>query len=150
MYRMQLLARKSESQGKKGRIMAKTVKITSWILRIAVAVILVQTLFFKFTGAPESIYIFETMGMEPYGRFGTGIVELIASIFVLWPGFAWLGSILALGVISGAIMSHLTKLGIVVMDDGGALFGMAVFVWVASAILLWLHRKELPFKRHAP
>jgi len=130
--------------------MTKTVKITSWILRIAVAVILIQTLFFKFTGAPESIYIFETMGMEPYGRFGTGFVELIAGILLLWPGFTWLGAIVALGVISGAIMSHLTKLGIVVMDDGGALFGMAVFIWVACAVLLWLHRKELPFKRHVP
>jgi len=127
--------------------MSKTTKITSWILRLAVAFILIQTLFFKFTGAPESVYIFETMGMEPHGRIGTGIVELIASMLLLWPGYTWAGTILALGVISGAIMSHLTKLGIVVMDDGGALFGMAVFVWLASAVLLWLHRKELPFKK---
>jgi len=120
----------------------------SWVLRLAVAGILLQTLFFKFTGAPESVYIFETMGAEPYGRIGSGVVELIAGILLLWPGTVVWGALLSLGVISGAIMSHLTKLGIEVLGDGGLLFSMAVFVWLGSATLLWLHRKELPFKRH--
>lgn len=126
--------------------MVKKSKIVSWVLRLAIAAILLQTLYFKFTGAPESVYIFETMGMEPYGRIGTGLVELAASVLLFWPGMTWAGALLALGVISGAIMSHLTKLGIVVLDDGGLLFGMAVFVWCSSAVLLWLHRHAFPFK----
>lgn len=122
-------------------------KLISRVLRVLVALILVQTLYFKFTGAPESVYIFQTMGMEPHGRIGSGIAELIASILLFIPGLTWAGSALALGVISGAIISHLTKLGIVVMDDGGLLFGMAVTVWICSLIILLLHRSEWPIAR---
>lgn len=128
--------------------MTSTLTIISWICRIAVAIILLQTLYFKFTGAEESKYIFTTlMGaeFEAYGRIGSGIVELAAAVLLLIPATAWLGALLALGTISGAIFSHLTKLGIVVKDDGGLLFGLAITVFVASAFLLLVHRKELPF-----
>lgn len=127
--------------------MSKGLLIGSWILRIIVAIILLQTLFFKFTGAEESKYIFSTlMGAENewIGRIGSGVVELIAVILILYPSTTWLGAILALGTMSGAIMSHLTQLGIVVKDDGGLLFGLAIVVFVASAILLFLNRKAVP------
>ncbi len=119
-------------------------KIWSWILRVLVAAILLQTLFFKFTGAEESVHIFETLGMEPWGRYGSGIAELLASVLLFVPGRTAWGAVLALGVMAGAIFSHLTKLGIEVQGDGGLLFGMAVAVFVASAVLLVLHRDELP------
>ena len=119
-------------------------KILSWILRIVVAVILLQTLFFKFTGAPESVYIFETVGAEPWGRWGSGLVELAASILLLVPRTRVYGALIALGVIAGAIGSHLTVLGIEVQGDGGLLFGLAVVVFVASAALVVIHRDELP------
>jgi hypothetical protein len=120
--------------------------ITGWILRVAAAVILLQTLFFKFTGAPESVYIFTVVGQEPWGRIGSGIVELIASILLVLPVTACVasGALLALGVMSGAIFFHLTKLGIVVLDDGGTLFALAVIVWVFSAVLLGMYRRALP------
>ncbi len=118
--------------------------ILSWILRIAVAVILLQTLFFKFTGAPESIYIFEALGMEPWGRWGSGLAELAASILLLIPRTKVYGAAIALSVMVGAIGSHLTTLGIDVQGDGGQLFTMAVVVFVASAALLAIHRRELP------
>lgn len=127
--------------------MSKPWFMVSWGLRLVVAGILLQTLFFKFTGAPESKFIFETLGLEPHGRIGSGVAELIASILLLWPGRVVWGALLSLGVISGAIMSHLTKLGIEVQGDGGTLFVMAVVVWISSAALLWLHRRELPFTR---
>jgi len=117
----------------------------SWILRIAVAVILLQTLFFKFTGAAESRYIFETLGLEPWGRIGSGTVELVAAVLLLIPATRVLGALLALLVIVGAIASHLTKLGIVVQGDGGLLFALAIAVFLASAALIVLHRDELPF-----
>lgn len=119
-------------------------RVASWIVRAIVAVILVQTLYFKFTGAPESIYIFETVGQEPWGRYGSGVVELIASILLFVPSFVAVGAGLALGVMSGAIFFHLTKLGIVVQDDGGLLFGLAITVWAGSAFIAWLHRRDLP------
>jgi len=119
-------------------------KIVLLLLRVIPAAIFLQTLFFKFTAAPESVYIFETLGMEPYGRIGSGIAELIASILLLIPNTTKWGAALGLGVIGGAIMSHLTKLGIVVQDDGGTLFIMAVVVFICCAILVWNHRKELP------
>lgn len=118
--------------------------ITSWLVRAVVAVILLQTLFFKFTGAPESVYIFKTVGQEPWGRYGSGVVELIAAILLFLPSLVPVGAGLALGVMSGAILFHLTKLGIVVQDDGGLLFGLALIVWAGSALVLGLYRRDLP------
>ena len=116
----------------------------SWFCRILAAVILLQTLFFKFTGAGESKYIFTRIGAEPWGRFGSGVVELIAAVLLLTPHFAWAGALLTLAVISGAILSHLTILGIVVLDDGGLLFLLAITVFFCSALTAWLHRLEIP------
>ncbi|MFA6961847.1 MAG: DoxX family membrane protein [Opitutaceae bacterium] len=123
---------------------SKLLRVVSWIARVVVALILLQTLFFKFSGAPESVYIFETVGQEPWGRYGSGLVELIASILLFVPALVPVGAVIALGVISGAIFFHLTKLGIVVQDDGGTLFALAVVVWAGSALILWLHRRDLP------
>jgi uncharacterized membrane protein YphA (DoxX/SURF4 family) len=125
--------------------LTKTQKIASWIVRLTAAVILLQTLFFKFTGAPESVYIFTKVGLEPWGRYGSGVVELIAAILLLSNCYCWLGAVLALGVMGGAIMSHLTKLGIVVQDDGGLLFALAITVAVCSLITLVIHRRQIPF-----
>ena len=125
--------------------LTKTQKIASWIVRLTAAVILLQTLFFKFTGAPESVYIFTKVGMEPWGRYGSGVVELIAAILLLSSRHCWLGAVLALGMMGGAIMSHLTKLGIVVQNDGGLLFALAIMVAVCSLITLALHRRQIPF-----
>jgi len=122
----------------------KKIFTLSFILRLVVAVILIQTLYFKFTGAVESKYIFETVGMEPWGRIGSGVVELFASILILFPGTAWLGAILALGTVTGAIFFHLTKLGIVVLDDGGLLFSLACVVFLFSLIILWTERDKIP------
>ncbi len=121
--------------------------VVSWICRIIVAVILLQTLFFKFTGAEESKYIFTTLmgDNEAVGRIGSGVVELIAAILIIYPGTVWLGALIALGTISGAIFSHLTKLGIVVKDDGGFLFILAIVVFVLSAVTLFIHRASIPF-----
>ena len=119
-------------------------KIFSWVLRLAAAVIMLQTLFFKFTGAPESIYIFETVGLEPWGRYGSGLVELAASILLFVPGFVWLGALLGVGTMSGAILSHLTLLGIEVQDDGGTLFILALVVFISCAITLWTNKKDIP------
>lgn len=115
-----------------------------WVLRLLVAGILLQTLFFKFTGAAESVYIFRTLGIEPWGRIASGVVELIAAALILWPQTTGLGAIIALGVISGAIVSHLTKLGIEVQGDGGLLFYLALVVFAGSALLAWVHRKGIP------
>jgi len=118
--------------------------IASWVLQIIVAIILFQTLFFKFTGAEESKYIFSTLGLEPWGRIGSGAVELIAVILLLVPSTVTLGAVLALGTISGAIFSHLTKLGIVVKGDGGLLFGLAVTVFILSLVVLLIRRRQIP------
>lgn len=123
---------------------SKALSILSWLLRITAAVILAQTLFFKFTAAPESVYIFDKVGLGAPGRIGSGIAELIAAILLLIPGTVWLGAGLALAVMGGAIMSHLTVLGIVVMNDHGLLFGLAITVALCSAILLLIHRRSVP------
>ncbi len=111
-----------------------------WAPNALAAIILLQTLYFKFSAAPESVYIFSTIGAEPAGRIGSGIVELIAAVLLLWPAFAWAGALLALGTMSGAILSHLTVLGVEVMGDGGTLFALALVVAGASAWVLWRDR----------
>ena len=114
------------------------------VLRIIPAVILLQTLYFKFSGAPESIYIFSTLGIEPVGRIGSGIAELVGSVLLLIPKTSWMGALLSLGVISGALVSHLTVLGIEVQDDGGYLFALALVVFVCSAAVLWIEKSKVP------
>lgn len=123
--------------------MNKSSAIILWIVKIVAAIILLQTLFFKFTAAPESVEIFTRVGIEPYGRIGTGVLELIAAILILIPATAYLGAGLALGLMVGAIGAHLTILGIVVMDDGGQLFIYAVLVAISAAIILWFEREKI-------
>lgn len=113
------------------------------ITSVAAALILLQTLFFKFTGAPESVYIFNELGIEPYGRIGTGILELIAAGLLLFKRTSLFGSILGLGIISGAILSHLFVLGIEVQNDGGLLFGLAILVFILLTINLTLQQEKL-------
>ena len=128
---------------------SRAMTVLSWLLRLIVAAILFQTLFFKFTGAPESVQIFTKLGIEPWGRIASGMAELVAVILLLVPSTVTLGALLSLGVISGAIFSHLTRLGISVVNsdgtsDGGLLFGLALTVFAGSAIILLIHRREIP------
>ena len=116
-------------------------------LRGLAALILLQTLFFKFTGAKESVYIFSTLGLEPWGRIGSGVAELIASIMLLVPGTVVFGAALSLAVIGVAILSHLTRLGISLpaVNDHGELFALAVLVFLCCSAVLIMHRNEIPF-----
>jgi len=130
----------------------------SWICRLVAAVILLQTLFFKFTAAPESVYIFTKLGeflhghlafvpvstAEYLGRIGSGVMELIAATLLLTPRFVWVGAALAIVATMGAIASHLTFLGIEVQGDNGLLFALAITVVVTSVIVLFLQRKQIP------
>ena len=123
---------------------SKIERTISLICRGIAAIILLQTLFFKFTAAPESVYIFTKVGLEPWGRIGSGVVELIAAILLFMPRLHWLGAVVAIGVLAGAIFSHLTVLGIVVMDDGGLLFFLAVITVICCAVVLFLERRSIP------
>lgn len=119
-------------------------KAVSWAGQLLAAAILAQTLFFKFTGAPESVYIFSTLGMEPWGRIGTGVMEAMAVVLLLVPRTSAIGAGLALALMAGAIFFHLTRLGIEVQGDGGLLFKLALVVTAAAGVVLVLRRKELP------
>jgi hypothetical protein len=121
----------------------KTLNIISWACRIIAASIMLQTLFFKFTGAEESVYIFTKVGIEPWGRIGTGVAELIAAILILIPKTTVYGAVMAIGIMAGALATHLFILGIVVKDDGGQLFIYALLVTIASLILVIINRKQL-------
>ena len=121
----------------------KATNIIYWISRLAAAISLLQTLYFKFTGAEESVYIFSAVGMEPWGRIAVGILELIASVLLLVNATAWLGAGLALGLMVGAIGLHLTLLGIEVKGDGGYLFFLALAVSLCSALVLWVNQDKV-------
>lgn len=126
-------------------MLSPSLVVVSWICRVVAVAILVQTLYFKFTGAEESVYIFTKVGLEPWGRYATGIAELFAAVLLLLPRTAWFGAGLAAGVMLGAIASHLTRLGIVVKNDGGLLFALAVIVLTAALVTLFIHRRQIPF-----
>ncbi|MBO9565507.1 MAG: DoxX family protein [Niastella sp.] len=117
--------------------------ILYWLLRLIAAIIMLQTLFFKFSAAPESVYIFTTLGMEPWGRIGIGVLELIASLLILYPRTTAFGGVLGVGLMAGAIFFHLTKLGIEVQGDGGQLFIYAALVLVSSLILAIRYRHQI-------
>jgi uncharacterized membrane protein YphA (DoxX/SURF4 family) len=119
--------------------------ITTWALRLLAAGLLLQTLFFKFTAADESVYIFSKLGIEPWGRIASGIMEAIAAVLILVPRTTAYGALLAVGIMAGAIASHIFILGIEVMNDGGQLFIYALLVFVASLILLVMQRRQLFF-----
>lgn len=112
-----------------------------WVVKVIAALIMLQTLFFKFSAAPESVYIFTKVGIEPWGRIGTGIVELIASALILIPRTAWLGAFIAIGTMAGAITTHALLLGIEVMGDNGQLFYMALITLICSLIVLITERE---------
>lgn len=115
-----------------------------WIVKLTAVIILVQTLFFKFTGAEESVYIFQTLGIEPYGRIGSGVVELLASIFILIPRTTLLGAILGLGTMTGALFSHIFILGIEVKDDGGTLFALAITTLICCLVIVYNQKNKIP------
>ena len=115
-----------------------------WILRLIPVIILLQTLYFKFTGAPEAVFIFTQMGVEPWGRYVLGVLELITGILLLTPWFVS-GALLGILLMLGALFAHLTTLGIEVQGDGGLLFGMALVVLITCGILLYTRRKNILF-----
>ncbi|MFY0606688.1 MAG: DoxX family protein [Cyclobacteriaceae bacterium] len=119
--------------------------IFEWLLSILAAFLLLQTLFFKFTGSEESIYIFSEIGMEPWGRIGSGVLELVAGVLLLTNAYRVYGALLSIVIISGAIFFHLTSLGIEILNDDGLLFYYAVTVFISSALLLVLKKDQLPF-----
>lgn len=117
--------------------------ILLWVLRIVPALIMLQTLFFKFSASEESVYIFSVVGIEPWGRIATGVVELIASLLLLYPRTTYLGALLGAGLMSGALMMHFTLLGYEVKGDGGLLFIYALVVLVCCLLLLYFERKQV-------
>jgi uncharacterized membrane protein YphA (DoxX/SURF4 family) len=120
----------------------KPLTIFTWALRIIAALIMLQTLYFKFSGHEQSVKLFTILGMEPWGRIGTGVFELIASILILMPRTTVYGAGLGLGLMAGAIFFHLTKLGIV-FDGDAVLFTYAVITFVCCAILLFIYRAQV-------
>lgn len=116
--------------------------IISWLLRITAAIVLLQTLYFKFSGHPESVELFTKLGVEPWGRIGTGVIELIASVLLLIPSTVFFGAVLGAGLMSGAILSHLTVIGIESKGDGGQLFMLAITVMICSLLLCFMHKTQ--------
>ena len=122
----------------------KKSEVVYWMARWIATIIMMQTLYFKFTGSEESVFIFTTVGMEPLGRIGVGVLELIASILILIPATVWAGSILAFGLMIGALGMHLTLLGIEVKGDGGQLFIYALIVTICAAYSYWKSKEQVP------
>ena len=114
-----------------------------WVVKIIAVVILVQTLYFKFTGASESVFIFTKLGVEPFGRIGSGVVELIASILILIPRTTLIGALLGFGTMLGAIVSHIFVLGIIVQNDGGELFVLAIITLVCCLLIIYQQKHKI-------
>lgn len=122
----------------------KRSEIFYWLARLIASFIMMQTLYFKFTASEESVFIFTTAGMEPWGRIGVGVLELIASVLLLIPATVWAGSMLAFGLMAGAIVMHVTLLGIEVRGDGGQLFIYALIVAACAVFTFFKSRSQVP------
>jgi uncharacterized membrane protein YphA (DoxX/SURF4 family) len=128
-----------------------TKTIITRVLSAYIAVVFVQSLFYKFTGSEESIFIFSTLRewsgiglFEPTGRWIIGSAELIASILLFVPGFTIVGAAMAISIMTGAISFHLfTPLGVEIMGDGGELFILACGVWLSGWAILFLNRDQV-------
>ena len=120
----------------------KFAAIFIWVVRILAALIMLQTLYFKFTAHPQSVHLFTELGMEPWGRIGTGIFELIASILILYPRTTGIGASIGIGLMSGAIFFHLTILGIK-FDGDYVLFFYALITLICCIFLAWIYRDQL-------
>jgi hypothetical protein len=123
--------------------------VVSRVCQLIAAGILAQTLAFKFTASPESVAIFTKLGMEPWGRIGSGVGELIGVLLLLWPRTAVYGSKLTLGILAGAIVSHLTVLGIAVQGDHGLLFGLALTAFACAGVVVFIRWSQIPLP-HRP
>jgi hypothetical protein len=115
-----------------------------WSIKLIAVVILLQTLFFKFTAADESVYVFLALGIEPYGRIATGVVELIAAILILIPRTTLIGALLGAATMLGAVFLHLFILGIEVKNDGGELFILAIITLLCCTMLIFQNRRAIP------
>ena len=135
---------RSNDGGFSGEALSRNARVVSWVCRGLAAGIMMETLYFKFTGHPESIDIFSRMHMESWGRYGQGIWELMASVLLFIPPLTWLGAFLTLAAMGAAILSHLTVLGIQIRGDHGLLFGMACLTCLAGLITLWIHQRSIP------
>ncbi len=125
-------------------MLMKKSDLVYWMARLIAVIIMGQTLYFKFTAAEESVFIFTAVGMEPWGRIGVGILELIASLLLLIPTTVWAGSLLAFGLMVGALGMHLTMLRIEVKGDGGQLFIYALVVALCAAFSFWKSKDQVP------
>jgi putative oxidoreductase len=123
--------------------MKSTIYYLERVGAITAAIILLQTLYFKFTAHPDSVYIFTTLGVEPYGRIGSGILELLTGGLLVFRRSSIYGAMLGLGIISAAILSHLLVLGIVVNNDGGVLFSLAIIVFFACLVNIFVQLQKL-------
>ncbi|WP_428224937.1 DoxX family protein [Flavobacterium sp.] len=115
-------------------------------LKIVMTLILIQTLFFKFTASPESVYIFTKLDAEPFGRISSGIIELIASFLVFYHRTKIYGFLLIFGTMTVALLSHIFVLGIVIMNDGGLLFILGSFCFIVSGYFCFKYKNDFtPF-----
>lgn len=119
----------------------------SWVLRIITTYIIFQIVYFKLSGDPQCIFVFEKMEIEPHGRFITGLIELVVGIFLLVPNTKLLGILGAFGAASCCLTAHFTVLGIEINNDGGQLFSMTASVFVLSIILSIIHKDEIFLKK---
>ena len=117
--------------------------LLTWICRIVAALIMLQTLYFKFSGAEESIFIFSKVGIEPWGRYATAIAELIASVLILIPRTSVLGALMAVGIMAGALITHIFIIGIEVAGDKGLLFIYACIVLLSSLFIIYTGRRDI-------
>ena len=119
-------------------------RVVTWICSLIAAGIMIETLFFKFTAAPESVYIFSKMGTDPWMRWVQGLWELTASLGLLLPRLRWAGGILTTGAMAAAILSHMTWLGYSIQGDHGLLFTMALVTFACGFTVMWTYRHHIP------
>jgi putative oxidoreductase len=111
----------------------------SWLAQLVAAAILGMAGLSKLSSAPDSVALFTRLGVEPWGRYLLGAVELLTALLLLWPKSAVVGGVLGMVLMLGAIATHLFRIGITYGGDP-SLFLMATVVLLASAATITLRR----------
>ncbi len=138
------LVKASQREVEDAETLTRRQRVVCLVCCLIAAGIMIETLFFKFTAAPESVYIFKRMGTEPWMRWVQGLWELAASIGLLVPDLRWAGGVLTTGAMAAAILSHMTWLGYSIQGDHGLLFSMALVTFTCGFTVMWTYRHHIP------
>lgn len=124
----------------------KAEKLISIVFQIIAALILANAAFGKFSGNEMSVHVFHELNILET-RIVIGIIEVLAALLLL-SKIPQYGALLGFGTMLGALIAHVSILGMEIHGDGGQMVMMMAVVLLSSIIVMWINRRRMPFVGH--